>query len=129
MKYLFIAIIFLIRLGSAEALPVNVVSEYLLRKQKPTEEEKVAALINYVRQLQNATFIRNGKDYTPQKAAEHLEGKYNKHKKKTKTAHDFVERLASFSKTKDPYLIRFGDGNTVKLGELLNKELTRIESL
>lgn len=111
-----------------QAEPVLMAQHKIEKGKLISEEEKVAQLINYVRHLLNATFIRNGKDYTPQKAADHLQSKYNKHKKRAKTAHDFVDRLASESKTSEPYLIRFSDGSTVKLGELLNKELARIES-
>ena len=92
-----------------------------------SEEEKINMLINYVRTLQGSTFIRNGKEYDPGKAADHLQSKYNKHKKKVKTAHEFVDQLASFSKTKEPYQIRLGDGETVPCGTLLTKELKRIE--
>ena len=97
--------------------------------EKPvlSEEEKISHLINYVRTLQGSTFIRNGKEFDPSKAADHLQSKYDKHKKRVKTAHDFVDKLASYSKTKEPYQIRMGDGATVPCGELLNKELKRIE--
>ena len=93
-----------------------------------TEEEKISMLIKYVRTLQGSTFIRNGKEYDPGKAADHLQSKYNKHKKKVKTAHDFVDKLASFSKTDEPYQIRLANGETVPCGQLLTEELKRIES-
>ena len=98
-------------------------------KTKPnlTEQEKIDHLINYVRTLQGSTFIRNGEEFDPGKAADHLQSKYDKHKKQVKTAHDFVDKLASFSKTKEPYQIRLSGGETVPCGELLNKELKRIE--
>ena len=98
-----------------------------VEKPNLTEEEKISHLINYVRTLQGSTFIRNGKEFDPGKAADHLQSKYDKHKKRVKTAHDFVDKLASYSKTKEPYQIRMGDGATVPCGELLNKELKRIE--
>lgn len=91
------------------------------------EDEKVAQLIKYVRQLPNATFIRNGKDYSPGKAADHLESKYKKHKKKAKTAQVFIDKLATKSSSKESYKIRFSNGETVNLSDLLNKELARIE--
>ena len=96
-------------------------------KNNLTEEEKINLLIKYVRNLQGSTFIRNGKEYDPGKAADHLQSKYDKHKKRINTAHDFVDKLASFSKTDEPYQIRLADGQTVPCGELLNKELKRIE--
>ena len=92
-----------------------------------TEQEKIDHLINYVRTLQGSTFIRNGKEYNPGKAADHLQSKYNKHKDKIKTAHDFIDKLASSSKTDEPYQIRLANGETTTCGALLNKELKRIE--
>ncbi|MFC5272069.1 DUF5329 family protein [Adhaeribacter terreus] len=92
-----------------------------------TEEEKVNHLINYLRHLSGSVFIRNGNEYSPDKAADHLLSKWNKHKKKVKTAHGFVDRLATFSKTDEPYQIRLKDGSTIKCGDFLNQELKRIE--
>ena len=96
-------------------------------KPQLTEEEKISHLINYVRHLQGSTFIRNGKEFDPGKAADHLQSKYNKHKSKVKNAHEFVSKLATFSKTKEPYQIRLVDGETIPCGDLLNLELKRIE--
>lgn len=92
-----------------------------------TEEEKINKLIEYVRNLPGATFSRNGKDYTPVKAADHLQSKYNKHKKKIKTAQDFVKNIATNSATNEPYQIHFQDGNTIKCGDLLQQELEKLE--
>ena len=92
-----------------------------------TEEEKVNHLIDYLRHLSGSVFIRNGQEYSPDKAADHLLSKWNKHKKKVKTAQGFVERLATYSKTDEPYQIRLQDGHVVKCGDLLNQELKRIE--
>lgn len=92
------------------------------------EDQKISQLIGYLRGQHNAIFVRNGTEYTPDKAADHLQSKWDKHKKKIKTAHDFVDRLATYSKTKDPYLIKFSDGHTITCGEFLNQELKRMES-
>lgn len=96
--------------------------------KKMSEEEKVMHLINYLRNLDPKTvFIRNGKEYSPEKAADHLKGKYEKHKKRAKTAHAFVDGLATKSSSDEPYMIRFPDGKTIKCQDLLNEELARIE--
>ena len=92
-----------------------------------TEEEKVNHLIEYLRHLSGSVFIRNGEEYPPDKAADHLLSKWNKHKKKVKTAQGFVDRLATYSKTKEPYQIRLQDGHMVRCGDLLSQELKRIE--
>ena len=104
------------------------VSEALNRRElKQDESEKVNRLIAYVRNMQGAVFIRNGKEYTPAKAADHLEKKYKKHRKKVDTARAFINKLATESSSGKHYLIRFSDGKTVDLAELLNQELDRIE--
>jgi hypothetical protein len=109
--------------------PVSTLSVRSLLNQATTlsEEQKVAHLINYIRTLNGAIFIRNGKEFKPTEAADHLRSKWEKHKKRVKTAHGFVDRLATVSKTNEPYQIRFGDGRTVRCCDLLNEELRRIE--
>lgn len=92
-----------------------------------SEDQKIQHLIDYVRNLQDAVFIRNGKEYSPAKAADHLQSKWKKHKKKIDTAHDFVTKLASKSKTDEPYQIKFKDGHTIKCGDLLAQELAKLE--
>ena len=97
-------------------------------KPQMTEEEKINHLINYVRHLEGMIFIRNGKEFPPQEAADHLQKKYDKHKKKVKTAHEFVVGLASKSSASgEVYLIRMSDGETIQCGDLLNQELKRLE--
>lgn len=95
------------------------------RKQL-SEEEKIAYLIAFIRNLEGATFIRNGKDYQPGKAAEHLEKKLHRHRKEVHTAQEFVEGLAAYSTSKEPYLIRFSDGHTLSCREVLLLELNRL---
>ncbi|KAA9326051.1 DUF5329 family protein [Adhaeribacter soli] len=137
MKKVFYCLGILISLGYAPKALAGLISltkapgagfEALNRRGlKQDESEKVSRLIAYVRNMQGAVFIRNGKEYTPAKAADHLEKKYKKHRKKVDTARQFVEKLASESSSGKPYLIRFSDGRTVDLAELLDKELDRIE--
>lgn len=95
---------------------------------KLSESQKVQQLIDWIRNLKGATFIRNGSAYDSQKAADHLQAKWEKHQDEVKTAKGFIEELASKSGTsgKD-YLIRFADGKTVTSGEALHEQLQRIE--
>jgi len=93
-----------------------------------TESQKVQQLIDWVRHLEGATFIRNGEEYNCQQAADHLQSKWEKHKDQVKTAEEFIDALASKSgMSGEDYLIRFADGKTVKSGEALHQQLQRIE--
>ncbi len=94
-----------------------------------TEEQKVQQLISYVRHMQGATFIRNGSEYNCERAADHLQSKWEKHKEEVKDANGFIDELASKSgMSGKPYQIRFADGKTVNSGVVLHQELARIEA-
>lgn len=93
-----------------------------------TESQKVEQLIMAIRSMNNATFIRNGSEYSCKEAADHLQAKWNKHSNRIKDANAFIEHLASKSSMSGkPYLIKFADGKTYKSADILNKELQRIE--
>lgn len=93
-----------------------------------TESQKVQQLIEWVRHLEGATFIRNGEEYNCQQAADHLQSKWEKHKDQVKTAEEFIDALASKSgMSGEDYQIRFADGKTVTSGEALHQQLQRIE--
>ena len=93
-----------------------------------TEAQKVELLLEYIRGLEGATFIRNGSEHNNKEAADHLHAKWEKHKSKISTAREFVSELASASGlTGEAYRIRFPDGTTVETKEVLMKELERIE--
>jgi hypothetical protein len=96
--------------------------------QRLSEEQKIDQLLQYVSNMQGATFIRNGDDHSPGDAAKHLRSKFRKHAGKIKTAHDFIDHLATKSSISgDVYKIRMADGTTVETYKLLNLELQRIE--
>ncbi|MBD1398362.1 DUF5329 family protein [Pontibacter sp. JH31] len=92
-----------------------------------SEGQKVAKLLQYIRGLEGATFIRNNSEYDPKKAASHLESKWQKHGEKVKTAEGFILKLASASSSGTPYSIRFADGKTVTTREALLRELRRLD--
>lgn len=96
--------------------------------KKLTEKEKIDHLINYIKNLQGATFIRNGDEYPAKDAAEHLQMKRRKAGDKVKTARDFIDGLASESYISGKeYQIRMKDGKTYKSRDVLMRELERIE--
>jgi hypothetical protein len=92
------------------------------------EPQKVDRLIAYIGGLQDAVFIRNGKEYGPAEAAKHLQLKREKAGDRIKTAEDFIRLCASYSSVSgDAYLIRFADGRTRTAEDVLREELARIE--
>lgn len=137
MKILFV---FLLFLGTDQFAPVQSDLSDKIRKpglvaQKDdqqravvSEDEKIVLLLTYLRNLNDVVFVRNGSEFSSGKAADHLESKWKKHKKKVSTATDFIDKLATHSKTNEPYMIRYKDGHSISCAELLHKELSRMES-
>ncbi len=92
------------------------------------EPQKIEALIQAVANLQGAAFIRNGKEYTPKDAADHLRLKWRNAGGRVKTAPDFIRACASASSMSGkPYEIRLKDGRTVLARDWLWTELKRLE--
>lgn len=92
-----------------------------------TEKAKIEALISHLQGLENATFIRNGSDYSGANAAKFLRAKWERNEKDVKTAADFIAKVASTSGTSGkPYLIRFKDGKETPCGEYLTAQLKKL---
>lgn len=97
-------------------------------QQAMTEEQKISHLIAYI-EKSNATFIRNGSEYTAKDAAKHLRMKREKAGKKVKTAKEFIDFIASKSSTTgEAYQIRFSNGTQMPVRDVLYYELKKIES-
>jgi uncharacterized protein DUF5329 len=93
-----------------------------------SEPEKIQALISAVEGLNDAVFIRNGKEYTPAEAAKHMRDKWRWKEDEIATAEDFIRIAATKSSvTGKPYVIRYADGREVPSGKFLQKELDRLE--
>jgi hypothetical protein len=92
------------------------------------ERQKIESLIKQVGDLKNAKFIRNGSTYEVSSAVRFLRGKWDANAAEVKTAHDFIDKVASMSGTSGkPYLIRFNDGREIKSREYLLAELQKLE--
>jgi len=92
------------------------------------ETQKIEALIQDVRDLKDATFIRNGSSYNSKSAAIFLRRKWQANQSEVKTARDFIDKVASFSGTSGkPYLIRFEDGTEIHSREFLMARLKMLE--
>jgi hypothetical protein len=90
------------------------------------EKKKIEALIKRVSELQDAKFVRNGAEYDVSTAVRFLRGKWKANDKEVKTAHDFVDKVASASGTSGKsYLIRFKDGREIPSREFLLAELKK----
>ncbi|OYW78237.1 MAG: hypothetical protein B7Z37_00060 [Verrucomicrobia bacterium 12-59-8] len=92
-----------------------------------TEKAKIEALISNVEGLENASFVRNGSDYSAANAAKFLRAKWSRHEKEVKTAADFIAKVASASGTSGkPYMIRFNDGKETPCGDYLTDQLKKL---
>jgi hypothetical protein len=92
------------------------------------ETQKIQALIQDVRDLKDATFIRNGSAYNSKSAAIFLRRKWQANQSGVKTARDFIDKVATFSGTSGkPYLIRFKDGKEIHSRDFLLARLKTLE--
>jgi hypothetical protein len=87
-------------------------------------DAKINGLISHVESLTDATFIRNGKEYTSANAAKFLRGKWDANKKDVKTTEDFITKVATKSSTTGKaYVIRFKDGKETPCADYLRSRL------
>lgn len=92
----------------------------------PAEDQRIEALLVHLAAQKDLRFIRNGSDYDAATAVKFLRGKWDRQRAAIRTAHDFVEKVASKSSaTGQPYLIRLADGREVPCRDYL---LARLES-
>jgi hypothetical protein len=93
------------------------------------ETEKIELLINTIETMQDARFIRNGKEYSSAKAAQHLRKKWSHVKKRISTADQFIKYIASKSSISNkPYQIKMADGTIVSSESVLRKKLGEIDA-
>lgn len=88
---------------------------------------EIEALLAYVKQLDGASFIRNGSEHTPSAAEAHLRLKWEKQSARIKTAEDFIELCATKSSMSgERYRIRLKDGAERLSAEMLRERLAAI---
>ena len=112
------------RLGTFAAVAMFTLSTAVFAAPDASAQREIDHLLAFVAGS-SCTFARNGTDYTPQKAAEHLAGKLRFAASRIATAEDFIRDLASRSSVS-------GEGYRVKCGkadmpasEWLTEELRR----
>jgi hypothetical protein len=99
------------------------------RSLSDAERQKVEALIAHVAQMQDASFVRNGRSHDAAVAATFLRKKWRANEAQVTSAREFIDNIASFSSTSGTaYLIRFKDGPEVTSRQYLMAELNRIET-
>src|SRR3954468_6660321 len=88
-----------------------------------TPRDEIESLLQYIGNLEGATFVRNGEPHTPAEAMSHLRMKWEKQESKVVTAEDFIRLCATQSVVSGkPYLIRFQDGHEVESAVVLLKQ-------
>jgi hypothetical protein len=92
------------------------------------EKRKIEALIAGVEQMTDAFFVRNGKQYPAEAAAEFLRRKWKSRRSEVRSAADFIDKVASFSSTTGkPYSIRWSDGRERLSAEFFRAQLALLD--
>ena len=93
------------------------------------EKAKIESLLAHVGGLQDAKFVRNGKDYDAKTAVKFLRGKWDANEKKIHSASAFIKVAATRSSTTGkPYMIRLKGQTPVPCGEYLAARLKALEA-
>ena len=94
-----------------------------------SERQKIEYLIRSVEELGNAKFIRNGRTYDANRAADHLRLKLRKAESRCNTAEDFITVCGSRSSISGlPYRIRFADGSVLSSEAFLRAKLKELNT-
>lgn len=93
------------------------------------DEAQIEELISSVAALDNATFVRNGVEYSAVDAAQHLRKKWDAARDEIKSAEQFIESVGSKSSTSgEEYSIKMPDGEIIAAGKFLHERLQEIEN-
>ncbi len=114
--------------GAAAALLLAATTD-AVAEPSPRERTLIERLIGYVEAQHTVVFIRNGSEYDSADAAKFLRGKLDALGDDVKTAHEFVERIASRSSMSGKaYQVRTPDGKTIPAARYLGDELKRLQA-
>ncbi len=92
------------------------------------ESARIDKLIAAIGKRSDIMFVRNGKEYNCEQAAEFLRGKLKWRLEKVRTVQDFIEQIGTRSTTSgELYQIKLADGRLVPSADFLRQELQRIE--
>jgi hypothetical protein len=120
--------LFVVTLCCSIFLQTSVLQSVGAQTAPAAERQKIEALIKSIADAKDLQFVRNGKVYDSVIAAKFLRGKLAANDAEVKTAHAFIDKVASFSGTSgEPYLIRRSDGTEIKSKDYLLAELQKLE--
>ena len=109
-------------------LTISFTATESISENKTEEAERIELLLARVEAMQDVVFIRNGKEYSSNKAADHLRLKWEKAGRYVKTAEDFIKFCGSKSSISGkPYKMRFADGRLENSAVILKELLREIE--
>lgn len=93
------------------------------------EQRKIDYLIGEVAALRDATFVRNGSEYSADRAADHLRMKLRHVGEQVRTAQDFIVECATASSMSGiAYRIRYADGRSIDSAAFLRGKLAEYEA-
>ena len=89
------------------------------RPSEESQREEIERLLAHIESA-DVTFIRSGREYTAEEAAEHLRQKLAVAGDRVQTLEQFIEHIASRSSlTGEPYQVKLPDGTTLEAREWL----------
>jgi hypothetical protein len=111
-------------------LVIGLAPSFVRAQTLPTDEkQKIEALLKQVAALTDANFFRNGSSYNVNTAVTFLQLKWAANTAYVKTAHDFIDKIASISGTTGkPYSIRFKDGRETLCRDFLLTALKKLDT-
>lgn len=95
--------------------------------ERQTQAHRIQKLIESLNKLENAKFIRNGKEHVVSEAIDHITKKWKWKQDQIKSANEFINIVGTKSSmTGKPYLIKMQSGKIIKLESWFRKELKAI---
>ncbi len=95
--------------------------------ERQTQAHRIQKLIESLNKLENAKFIRNGKEHVVSEAVDHMTKKWKWKQDQIKSANEFINIVGTKSSTTGkPYLIKMQSGKIIKLESWFRKELKAI---
>jgi hypothetical protein len=111
-------------LAAAATVTIGVSQTAAAGSESPPAKAEIDHLLEFVG-TSSCTFVRNGTEYAPDKAREHLAGKYKFVGSRITSAEDFIKYLATGSSMSgEPYHVKCGKTDALS-GVWLADELRR----
>lgn len=103
-------------------------AEFVVQPAAAFRPDRIGELLRAV-ETSDAVFVREGKDYAGEAAAQFLRAKLAAHRGPAPTVDEFVDRVASVSsRNGEPYQVRRADGTVLPMRDWLRAELQRIDA-